>query len=116
MNITHQNYPHAKGYVNQWQQVIKLSNAFPDTIVNIAWNKQETAKETRRWFLQALHNRINFRGNTIFYKKSDVDWFYRYWRDQQAVQGWHNNRVIIHSFETRECRERFGNLIWNEEY
>ena len=116
MNITHQNYPHAKGYVNQWQQVIKLSNAFPDTIVNIAWNKQETAKETRRWFLQALHNRINSRGNVPLYKKGDIDWFYHYWRDKQKVQAHYETNLAIHSFETRECRERFGNLIWNEEY
>lgn len=116
MNITHQNYPHSKGYVDQWRQVIELSNISPDAMVNIAWNKQETAKETRIWFLQALHNRINSRGNIAFYKKSDADWFYRYWRDQQKAQSHHKINLIVHSFETRECKERFFDMIWNEEY
>jgi len=116
MNITHQNYPHVGGYIKQWKQSIELAKVYPNALVKIDWNMEKTAIETRQWFLQALNNRINFRGHVSVYKKEDIDWFYRYWRDQQAIKGWYNNRLIIHSFETRECKERFGNLIWNEEY
>jgi hypothetical protein len=116
MNITHKNYPVVKQYVQIWKKVVELSKTNPDITIKVNWNMTKTALQTRQWFLDALNNRINSRGCITFpYKKQQDDYFWNLKRDQRRLQDWYSQRIIIHSFDTAECRKRFGNLIYNRE-
>jgi hypothetical protein len=115
MNITHKNYPNVKQYVSQWKAVISLSESNPDARIKVSWKSEMSAKECRGWFLKALSNRINSRGGIYFNtKKQDYDYEVSLHRDQNRIRDWYSKRIIIHSFETKVCKQRFSHLIWND--
>ena len=116
MNITHANYPHVKEYVASWKMAIQFAKDQPELIIRIDWNMEKTAADTRKWFISAINNRINSRGQDYQRgKKDSQDYYWQAKRDQNRIRDNIDQRIIIRQFETKECRNRFSHLIFKEE-
>jgi hypothetical protein len=116
MNITSANYPHVKEYVVSWKKAIQLAKDQPELIIRIDWNMEKTAADTLKWFISALNNRINSRGQDYQRGKNDCqDYYWQARRDQRAIRDRLSHRLIIRQFETKECRNRFSYLLFKEE-
>ena len=116
MNITHANYPHVKEYVVAWKRAIQLAKDQPELMIRIDWNMEKTAANTRKWFISALNNRINSRGQDYQRGKDDCqDYYWQARRDQRVIKDNLNTRTIIRQFRTKECRNHFSHLLFKEE-
>jgi hypothetical protein len=109
--------PRPGWYAEQWRQLKALPDDDPRTI-RPWWNwAGESVAECKQKTRKALHQRINARGGHCGYawKKFTDDNLWAAWkRDQRAIRENVAWRRVIRSFETEECRQRFGNLITHD--
>ncbi len=107
--------PHAAAYVKTWRLLKQaMIEHGSDCSIRKGWDGwPSTVGKEYREVLKALDRRINARAglNVPRGKKDCIDWYYRAYRDQQAIQRHMLDRVRIYQFETRQCRERFAHLL-----
>ncbi len=105
--------PHAGAYAAAWRKARDMARQNPNVKVRGFNYWTEPVGKIYQDFLTALDNRINARAglNNPRGRKDCTDWYYRAYRDQQAIRRRVLDRVSVYQFETRQCRERFAHLL-----
>jgi hypothetical protein len=73
-----------------------------------------TPKTVRASLWRMLDRAINRKAGLTWPKKATSDHQAAWRRDQWLLRDHLERRVIIRRFETKECRERFGHLVFQE--
>lgn len=112
MNMTRQNYPKPKAYVQAWQRLKTVCQENPNAkMVGVNWWPQPVC-EIQQEFITAMHKRINERGGLGKRgRKDNHEFFVRLLWDQRAIQAKVRDRVSVYQFQTAEARKRFGHLL-----
>jgi hypothetical protein len=100
-----------KQYVNAWKRVIRACKEKENVQIFLEWGRPLSPEVARGEFLKALHRRINKRGGL----KIPGKWNYeaRALRDQAKLRTARMG-IIVRSFETKEVRKRFSNLLFED--
>lgn len=116
MNMTRANYPNPGAYVTLWRRVKALpkSDAYILEADRRGWG--DSANTMKRRFHDAVHHRINRRGGlNMFGRRWDEDYQTNLFRDQSALHGRLQRRIIVRQFATDVVRRRFSHLLTKPE-
>jgi len=121
MNMTHANYPHPRTYCRAWRTAKQIAAKTPHRQIAVfrGWFFDEAAR-VYEGFIEALHARINTRGELQFVgRKYDDDYTRRLWQDCRLVRDHARMRRIVrpHDFSTQDVKRRFTHIIthlWEE--
>jgi len=121
MIMTKERYPHAHNYCQAWRAARQAATTNPTAQITVfrGWFPEE-ARHVLKGFVDALHARINARGDITFTgRKQQDNYQHRLMHDCQTVRDHARMHRIVrpHDLSTPEVRQRFEHIItqpWEE--